>query len=272
MSNPNSILPQGSLDERAKGKPNIRLTVFTIVAIHVVLLCGILMQGCTPNKKNEAANTHTNAPDATLSPIDMTNLAPSVTNLAPIVSNPPPSNAYVAPLVTNVAPPVLNPAPVDTGSGTTREYVVVKGDSFKKIATAHGLSVSAVAKANPGVDSSKLRIGQKLQLPASAGSSSTAANPEAPAAATTETSGSVYVVKTGDTLHKIASANGTTVKAIEKANALKSTQIKVGQKLKLPAKSKPAASEPASPLSPGTVAAGTNLAPLNSGGTNVSRQ
>jgi LysM repeat protein len=44
----------------------------------------------------------------------------------------------------------------------------------------------------------------------------------------------VYVVKSGDTLSRIAKAHGTTVKAIEAANSLNGDQIVVGAKLKIP--------------------------------------
>jgi LysM repeat protein len=47
--------------------------------------------------------------------------------------------------------------------------------------------------------------------------------------------GSVYVVKTGDSLTKIARAHGTTVRAMRAANNLKTDRILVGQKLKVPA-------------------------------------
>ena len=46
----------------------------------------------------------------------------------------------------------------------------------------------------------------------------------------------IYIVKSGDTLSKIAKRNGTTIKAIESENGLSTTHIKVGQKLKIPAK------------------------------------
>ncbi|MDB6169975.1 MAG: Peptidoglycan-binding LysM [Verrucomicrobia bacterium] len=53
--------------------------------------------------------------------------------------------------------------PVVAGPG---EYVVKAGDSFAKIGRAHGGFTSAeVASVNPGVDPSKLKIGQKIKLP-----------------------------------------------------------------------------------------------------------
>jgi LysM repeat protein len=46
--------------------------------------------------------------------------------------------------------------------------------------------------------------------------------------------GEVYVIKSGDTLSKIAQEHGTTVKALEEANNLTSTKILAGKKMKLP--------------------------------------
>ena len=43
-------------------------------------------------------------------------------------------------------------------------YTVKAGDNFSKIAKRHGLKVSDLMAANPGVDSSRLKIGQKLRL------------------------------------------------------------------------------------------------------------
>jgi LysM repeat protein len=53
--------------------------------------------------------------------------------------------------------------PVVAGPG---EYVVKTGDSFAKIGRAHGgFSGTEVASVNPGVDPSKLKVGQKIKLP-----------------------------------------------------------------------------------------------------------
>jgi LysM repeat protein len=53
---------------------------------------------------------------------------------------------------------------VPEAAGT--EYVVVKGDSFAKIAKKNGVSVKAIEAANPGVAPTKLKVGQKLSIPA----------------------------------------------------------------------------------------------------------
>ena len=46
------------------------------------------------------------------------------------------------------------------------EYVVVKGDSLWKIAKKNGVTLKALEAANPGVDPTKLKVGQKLSIPA----------------------------------------------------------------------------------------------------------
>jgi len=56
-----------------------------------------------------------------------------------------------------------------TGAGKTAtppgpgEYVVAKGDNLSSIAKKAGISLKAIQDLNPGVDSNKLRIGQRLK-------------------------------------------------------------------------------------------------------------
>src|ERR1700677_3555563 len=49
------------------------------------------------------------------------------------------------------------------------------------------------------------------------------------------TGGAVYLVKSGDTLTRIAKTCGTTIKALRSANGLDNDRIVVGEKLKIPA-------------------------------------
>ena len=55
--------------------------------------------------------------------------------------------------------------PVVPGPG---EYVIKPKDTFAVIGRAHGVSAQDIAAVNPGVDSSKLKVGQKIKLPAKA--------------------------------------------------------------------------------------------------------
>ena len=45
------------------------------------------------------------------------------------------------------------------------EYVIKSGDTFAKIARAQGVSLADIQAVNPGVDPSKLKVGQKIKLP-----------------------------------------------------------------------------------------------------------
>ncbi len=64
-------------------------------------------------------------------------------------------------------------------SGPGGTYTIASGDTFSKIAAKYGVSVAAIEAANAGVESSKLKIGQKINLPGKASSSAPA--PAAPA-------------------------------------------------------------------------------------------
>ncbi|MEO5802267.1 MAG: LysM peptidoglycan-binding domain-containing protein [Verrucomicrobiota bacterium] len=219
MNTPNPLVPQGSLLQ-SKGKSTVRIAFFTIVAIHVVFIGGLLMQGCKKSEDKPVATNDTN--NLTLPP--MTNdTAYTDTNVVPV-----PATNLVAPV-----PPGEYQQPV---LPDVKEYVVVKNDNFSTIAKKMGVSPKAIEQANPGVNSSKLQIGQKLQIPA-AGSS--APSPVAGTADTGDTT--TYTVKSGDMLEKIARAHGTTWQEIMTLNNMKSTKITPGQKLKLPAPKTPRA-------------------------------
>jgi LysM repeat protein len=230
MKNTNPFIPQGSTLEQNKRRSRLKLAVFCVLAVGVCGLTAMLIQGC----KREQTETPP--------PID-TNTAPEIdTNVPTVDTNVPPPT-----MPSNTPPPVVvAPAPVTPVAPETAgtEYVIKKGDTLAKIAKANGVSLKALEAANPNVQPTKLKIGQKLVLPAGGA----AATPETATASTDTGGGEIYVVKSGDTLTKIARGHGTTVKAIEAENNLTTTKIKVGQKLKMPAAASAAA--PAAPAAP----------------------
>ena len=107
----------------------------------------------------------------------------------------------------------------------------MKGDSFSTIAKKYGVTSRAIQEANPGVEPTRLKIGQKLVIPART-ASVTAATPANGATGAAKT----YTVKSGDTLNTIARRNGVTVKELQAANNLTTTRITVGQKLRIPSR------------------------------------
>ena len=240
---PNPLVPQGSLPDR-RSKSQVRIYIFTIVAIHAVFLGALLLQGCKPTTTSDGlvSNVETNVPPP---PIDQSTLSqPSAapTETVQTTSAPPSidTTQFTATQTQNVIPPPLEvtppPQPVMTSPSGGSEHVVVAGDVYSKIARKYGVTVRALTEANPGVNPTRLKIGQKLAIPGA--TAATATPSAAPVGATTDGQ-KTYVVKSGDNLMKIARTHGTTVKALRSANQLKTDQIKVGQKLIVPAKGTP---------------------------------
>lgn len=227
MTNPNPFLPKGSLlEQQSLRRSRLKIGVSCVLAVSVIGLVGMLIQGCKREKPETDLNA-VPAVDTNAFAIDNTNTAPVVdTNAAPVPA------PVVTPTPMPVPPPVVE-APAPTGT----EYAVAKGDSLAKIAKKNGVSVKALEAANPGVVPTKLKIGQKLVIPASTKTSTEAA----PAVATSDAGTASYTVKSGDSLTKIAKAHHTTAKAIEAANGMTTTKIKVGQKIKIPSKAEAAA-------------------------------
>jgi LysM repeat protein len=218
MNNPNPFIPKGSVLEHDRRRSRMKLAVFCVVAIGVAGLTAMLIQGCKREQTEtppETAMVETNPPVIDTNPPSM------------MVSNPP-----VAP-----TPPMAVPVTPVAPAAAATEYTVIQGDTLGKIAKANHVTVKALEEANPSIVPTKLKIGQKLNIPAS----SAMAPAEATPAVSSMGGGEVYVVKSGDTLTKIAKAHGTTIKAIETANNLSTTKIKVGQKLTIPAKGDAAA-------------------------------
>src|SRR5882762_9898637 len=76
MNTPNPLIPQGSLlEQKAKGKPHLRVA-YIIVAVHLVFLGGLLIQGCGKEHQTDvSANSQTN--DTTLPSLPQGNLYPT---------------------------------------------------------------------------------------------------------------------------------------------------------------------------------------------------
>jgi LysM repeat protein len=248
MNSPNPFVPQGSLlEQQSKRRSRLKLAVFCVLAVSITGLTAMLIQGC----KREQTETENQPP----APLD-TNETAMNTNAPPVEASNPPMQP----------PPVVAPPPTVTGAAGT-EYVVIKGDSLWKIARKNGVTVKAIEAANPAIDPAKLKVGQKLSIPGASSAAESATGMTG--SSSTDNGQEIYIVKSGDTLSKIAKHYGTTVKAIESENSLSTTRIKVGEKLKIPARAE--APTPAAAPAPAPVAAppaaNTTTAPDNTSGT-----
>jgi len=144
------LVPQGAtLEQKNKNRARVKLAVFFVLAIHGVGLLALLLQGC---HREETAQANQN------------------TNAVPTFE---PTNSGIAALEPS-APSLMptNPAPVPeatvAGPAAVSEYTVAKGDTFATIARSCKVSTKAMMEANPGIEATKLQVGQKLHVPAPA--------------------------------------------------------------------------------------------------------
>jgi hypothetical protein len=139
MNTPNPLVPQGSFAD--KGKHHIRITVFAILAVHVVLLGVLLIAGCNKKDAGTAGNEPGGLPPQPAQP------APDM--VWPPVPAPAPTTGVATATSTGLPPaglvpvnppggfPPPGPGPTPGGPGvdvpvapSTTEHAVVKGDSF----------------------------------------------------------------------------------------------------------------------------------------------
>ena len=285
MNTPSPLVPKGTSPEPRR-KSHFA-AVFIILFIHVGVLAGFLLQGCKPDEPtksgadagnpptfgSDAASTNAASPLAAApEPIDNLGL-PGAIPPPGVPSGASPASFGVssglpaalpsggapglAPLPGGGAPSPLFPGGLEgaapstarTSSTPSTEHTVMKGETGGAIAKKYGMGWKAVEAANPGVDSRRLRIGQKLLIPAKTVTSTASpisSSSDHHSGAADSGAGS-YTIKSGDTLGKIARRNGLSVKALKAANGLKLDAIKVGAKLHIPGKATAAPAEPAAP-------------------------
>ena len=127
-------------------------------------------------------------------------------------------------------PAAQKPAASKPAASAGATYTVKAGDTLGKIALQHGTTVAKIAADNGIANPNRLSIGQRLSI-------------GTPAVSTPAANGTVYTVRAGDTLDRIARNHGTTVAAIQAANSISNPhRISVGQKLTIGGASTPATS------------------------------
>ena len=130
----------------------------------------------------------------------------------------------------SVEKPEPKPAPA-----TENIYVVRKGDNLSTIAKKHRVRLSELMEINSLNRSSVIKVGQEIKIPASGEvSSMPEQKPAEHENAQVSSEAETYVVKSGDSLSRIAKRHSTTVRQLMSINNLKNHNIKIGQKLIVP--------------------------------------
>ena len=220
-----------------------------VVGVNVAAAC-LLMQGCKAVRPASGNNYGNNVKTVETAPavVPADDIQVATTPAPTPEVKPAPA---VAPVPTTPAPAVT-PAPAAGPAYTL--YTVKPGDMLSKISKRYNIRQKAILDLNPGLSPNKLYAGKKIKLPGSvAVGESAAAEPEAVSAAPASADAASVkapkapkaakytgatkeiVVKSGDSLGKLAQENGTNVRTLKELNGLKSDRVFVGQKLKVPA-------------------------------------
>lgn len=121
-----------------------------------------------------------------------------------------------------VAAPAPRPARSAPSGAAGRLHSVADGDNFWSVARRYDVTVAALTEANPGVEPTRLRIGQPLAIPGAG-----------PVVAKADSDG--YVVADGDNFWSIARRLGLDVAELKRANtAVDPQKLQPGQVLALP--------------------------------------
>ncbi len=246
MKETNPIIPPGlNFEGASRGRSNMRMAVIVVVLLHVALFTGILFNACKQKEEGAEGPKSTAEQMAEIAgpaPKPKNEVLPDPVPTPPIgnggfgggpIASPPIGSGGLngGPISTppiSVGPvpsPIPSPIPPPPVTGTL-EHVVAKGDSFYSIGRKYGVGMNAVAKANPNIIPTRLRIGQKVIIPAAA--------PKPVLALPTLDAPNTYTVKRGDTLGHIALKYRTKVVNLKSVNGLTSDFLKIGQKLTVP--------------------------------------
>ncbi|MET4134516.1 LysM peptidoglycan-binding domain-containing protein [Pseudarthrobacter sp. PvP090] len=152
-------------------------------------------------------------------------------------------------------PSAFRPAKVSVPA----EYTIARGDTVSGIAGKFGLDTYAVLTLNGLQANTIIYPGQKVKL----GGTATAPDPAAPATSAVAAGGSVYTVKSGDTLGAIAARHGVKLSHVFEWNGLNmGSIIYPGQKIKIGG-----GTEAPAPAGPAPVAPAATPAPAPASGS-----
>ena len=251
-----------------------------VLGMNMAVAC-LVMQGCKANKPiKDLPPPEVTTVDQPGQPPEQqpvvteveTTPAPSVPGAVPQQGNPSP--VATTRTVSKLPPPAKPVAtkkpqggaatPSAAPAAAMTVHTVKKNEQLWAISKKYNVKLSSIVAANPGINPDRISIGQKINIPGVVAApksdvmlASASATCVAPAAANTVAPVKVkpafksytgptkeYVVRGGDSLGKIALANGISIRALKELNGLTKDSVRVGQKLKVPAE-KVAAEKPA---------------------------
>lgn len=133
-----------------------------------------------------------------------------------------------------------SPRPAIAGKAKTSpgSYRIQPGDSFWSISRRHGLTVTQLLHANPGINPRRLSIGKVISLPG-------VSSPTGQMAAVKRSQTITHEIRKGDMMERIARRYGVSLSQLKSANpGVNPLRLKIGSTLQIPGQS------PSGPLLP----------------------
>lgn len=116
-----------------------------------------------------------------------------------------------------------------------RVHTVARGETLAVIARRYGLSAERLQSYNGIRNPDRLKVGERLRIPAGAEPPAAAPPPKLPGKTTSQTPSGVYVVQAGDSLSLIAKRYGIKVEQLQYLNRIEDPNlIEVGDRLLIP--------------------------------------
>ena len=109
-------------------------------------------------------------------------------------------------------------------------HTVSSGETLSSIANRYGVTVTRLKRSNR-LTSNTLHIGDKLEIPARE-------QPRASSSGVRAPQSKIHVVRSGETLSEIAESYGIGLSKVRAANGLRSNNLRLGQRLVIPATAK----------------------------------
>jgi LysM repeat protein len=214
MNNPNPIGSLTPLAQASKGNRNVRIAVISIAALHGVFFAGLLFQGCGPRTTESAGK------DADNSFLTPTNAGYASAN---VLTN----SAYAD---------LTNWPSYATQYGGTSTNLGVGGAGTSGVGGYSGATGAVAMGTVGGVIGAPGTVGGGGGLGAAGVGGAAGTEPVTEATDPSAAAFTTYKIKKGDTLGKIATAHGISIKSLTDANpGVDPKKLQIDKELKLPA-------------------------------------
>jgi murein DD-endopeptidase MepM/ murein hydrolase activator NlpD len=225
--------------------PKVESRLLAWPRVAVFALVGVAAAGCSDSARFDSSSYTTDRPPQNVAAATPTYSAAGRVETQPLPAPSPPATVAAAPA------PTYTPAAYTPGSGGYHSNADVTGsasghwtwnggspvtvgygETIESIARKHGVPAAALMQTNGIREPGQIRPGQRLVIPRYVSTSPKSAPTYA---AQPKASGSVHVVKAGETLMSISRGTGVSVAALAKTNHIDSSKkLSVGDRLTIP--------------------------------------